>query len=268
MTNPPEHPVHAGPADFFDWTSSAIEAGSKRNRLRGSLWAAVVVLGLAAYGVDFFSPVSLGIPVHLPVLAAGIAAVGLLPRQRVHGWLVAPVAVTAFLAAVTTCVTSGGVDWTLVAITVLDGLQSLAAVGALLQHDEYTESGGRSDHMPDYSAYANLTLAYQAYAAHYQRSAATQSTAGQGAGDGRASAAAPARAAGTGSGATTHSFEDLQARYLQYGAGDSPPPARHPGSAAAPAGPAIPGADHGSATPTPYRRQDDSGGRGVGLSGH
>jgi Family of unknown function (DUF5336) len=113
------------------------------------LLAAVVAFGLAGYLVSFgpvwksseIGPVAGtnwtggSLEVVAMLLAALLAAVGLLPKQRNYLPLISVIAVVGFLLAVSELITKPSflsVGWALIVIVVLAGLQAVVAVGALL----------------------------------------------------------------------------------------------------------------------------------------
>jgi hypothetical protein len=70
-----------------------------------------------------------------PVLAALLAGIGLLPKQRNYTAIVAAVASVGFLLVLSELINKPSflnIGWALIAIVVLAGLQAIAAVGALL----------------------------------------------------------------------------------------------------------------------------------------
>ena len=136
------------------------------------LLAAVVVLGLAGYLVSF-GPVwksseigTMGgstitggsFEIIALLLAALLAAAALLPKARNYTAIVAVIAVTGFLLAISELITKPSflsVGWALIAIVAVAGLQAVAAVGALLlesgvitppeprpKYDQYPQYGG------------------------------------------------------------------------------------------------------------------------------
>lgn len=130
-------------------TTQFAKAEEGPSKLPLYLLAAVVFLGLAGYLVSF-GPVwessELG-PVEgtsitggslqiVPlVLAALLAAIGLLPKQRNYTAIVAVIAAIGFLLAVSDLINKPSflsIGWAMIAIVVLAALQAIAAVGALL----------------------------------------------------------------------------------------------------------------------------------------
>ncbi|MCW2653779.1 MAG: hypothetical protein JWR32_4755 [Mycobacterium sp.] len=136
------------------------------------LLAAVAVLGLAGYLVSF-GPVwkssemgTMGgstitggsFEIVALLVAALLAAVALLPKQRNYTAIVAVIAVLGFLLAISELVTKPSflsVGWALIVIVIVAGLQAVAAVGALLldagivtppaprpKYDQYPQYGG------------------------------------------------------------------------------------------------------------------------------
>jgi hypothetical protein len=240
----------------------------RMSRLSRFLWTVVAVLGPVTFAVSVGSPALLGFPVRLSVLAAIVAAVGLLPKQAGRGWIVVALAVTGFLDVLATWIRAGEPGWALTVIMVLNALQSLAAVGALLCEIRVLGSV-ESDGVPDYSAYARLAQAYQAYATQYQQPPAPQyDAAGQA--TAQAQAQATARAAAPRTDAAQESFAALQARYAQHGLG--PPAQQSPGSAGARsvvpvADTGVAGANRGVPESHRYRGHENSGGSVIEPSG-
>ncbi|ORJ61412.1 DUF5336 domain-containing protein [Mycobacterium simiae] len=172
-----------------------------------SLWAVVAVLGLATFVVCLCSPEPLGYPVRFSVLAAVVAAVGLLPRQTLRAWVVVALAVTGYVDAMAGAIKATHVGWPMVVITVLNSLQSVVAVGALLREIRISKPG-QSAGVSEQSAYARLVAAYQAYATQYQLFAAQYGSTDQGEADATADVHA---------GSEQESFEAMQARYARHG---------------------------------------------------
>jgi hypothetical protein len=238
------------------------ESESPPDRLSRSLWGIVAVLGAATFSVSFASPVALGFPVHLSVFAAIVAAVGLVRGQDGRGWLVLAGALTGFLDAVATWVRSHETGWPLTVIMVLTALQSLVAVGALIQEATARRSAG-SDPSRDYLAYTQFATAYQAYAMGYQQPS-----------DPEAAGQATAPAHGDGS-AVAHSTVDaeqdplaaLQARYAKAGVGPAPHSAGATGASPArpAADPGLPGVDHSVPGHRPYPPQQEGYGQASSI---
>jgi hypothetical protein len=268
MTNTPGQSAYAGygaPNSAYGWYSlGANESMDRVNRLSRSLWTVVAVLGPVTFAVSFGSPVVLGFPVRLSVLAAIVAAVGLLPSQDGRGWIVVALAVTGFLDALASWIRADEPSWALTVIMVLNALQSLAAVGALL-HETRVLRSADSNGGPDYSAYARFAEAYQAYAVQYQQQPppAQYNAAGPATAQAQTEAAASAHAADARADAAQESFAALQARYAQHGVGA--PAQQSRGSAGAPsvvpeADPGMPGANRGVPESQPFRVQQETRG--------
>jgi hypothetical protein len=263
MTSTEGHPAYSGygaPISADGWYSARANVGRARgDRLSRSLWSTVAVLGPVAFAVSLGSPTALGFPVRFGVLAAVVAAVGLLPSQGSRGWIVVALAVTGFMDALAAWIRAGEPDWALTVVMVLNALQSLAAASALL-HETTPLRSAEPNGALDYWAYANLARAYQAYAAQYRHAAPSQYNAA-----GRATAQAQSEASAPGAAARADAmqeFADLQARYAQHGVGA---PVRHPRGAAetsaAPVGyPSVPGTDRGMPETHPYRGQQQNPG--------
>lgn len=259
--NPSAYPGYGAPISAYGWHPLTANVPKKRmSRLSRFLWTVVAVLGPVTFAVSVGSPALLGFPVRLSVLAAIVAAVGLLPKQAGRGWIVVALAVTGFLDVLATWIRAGEPGWALTVIMVLNALQSLAAVGALLCEIRVLGSV-ESDGVPDYSAYARLAQAYQAYATQYQQPPAPQyDAAGQA--TAQAQAQATARAAAPRTDAAQESFAALQARYAQHGLG--PPAQQSPGSAGARsvvpvADTGVAGANRGVPESHPYRGHENAG---------
>jgi hypothetical protein len=150
MTYPPGGPGYSpaqqhGP--YAPTTQFKVDEGP--SKLPVYLLGAVVVLGLAAYLVSFgpvwksseMGPVggtsitggSLEIVGLL--LAALLAAVGLIPKGRNYTAIIAVIAVVGFLLAISELINKPSflsIGWALIVIVVLAGFQAIAAVGALL----------------------------------------------------------------------------------------------------------------------------------------
>jgi len=266
MTNTAGNSAHAGygaPASAYGrYSMGSSESESRPDRLSRALWSIVAVLGAATFAVSFASPVALGFPVRLSVFAAIVAAVGLVRGQAVRGWLVIAAALTGFLDAIATWVRSHESGWPLTVIMVLTALQSLVAVGALIQEATTLRPAG-SDPSRDYLAYTQFATAYQAYAMGYQQPtdqhAAGQATAP---GDGDGSAAAHSTAD-----AEQDSLTALQARYAKAGVGPAP---HSPGSTGASparpvADPGLPGVDRSAPGYRPYLPQQEGPGQASSI---
>ena len=219
MTNTPGrsgYGQYGAPAGAHGWYAVGTDGPSDPSSSRAirSLWVVVAVLGAATFAVSFGSSVATGFSVRLAVLAAAIAAVGLLPRQAGRGWIVVAFAVTGLLDALATWVAASASDWALPVIFVLNALQSLAAVGALLGESGALRSapvGGQ-----DYAAYASFAAAYQAYVAQYQQTPMPYYYAG---GQASAQARAAAQASAYHSGVPAdpgQASEAFRASYAQY----------------------------------------------------
>lgn len=253
MTNTPGPSARQPYTTAYGWYPAPPGAKSQRPDQRSrALWAAVAVLGAATFGVSVAAPVASGYPMRLSVFAAVVAAVGLLPGQGDRGWIVVALAATGFGDATCSWVVGGIPNWAVTVVMVLTALQSLAAAGALLHEGRATHTKDAAT--GDYSAYAQLTQLYQAYAAHYQQPRPESQAAAY------ATAAAQAEAAARGADAAQESFADLQARYARHGVGATEQPARGSSgvqSVAPAAAPGVPGANHVASEPGSYhaRRQ-------------
>jgi hypothetical protein len=255
MANTQEFPGYAGnsgPVGPHGWyTEGTDELRDPPSRVGRLLWVVVVVLGVATFAISVSSSAVMTFPVRLAVLAAAIAAVGLLPRQVGRGWIVLAFAVTGSLDALGMWIVASGPGWAPPVILVLTALQSLAALGALLGEAGGLRSGSVGEQ--EYSAYAALA-AYQAYVAHYQQPSTPYYATGQAA----AEVHGVANASASSSGAPTHSeqqSEALRARYAQYGGYSTAEGARDSKQASGVpvVEPGLPGATRGESKP-PQRR--------------
>jgi uncharacterized protein DUF5336 len=199
------------PDGNYSWYAPAAENPTDApSRIGRSLWGIVAILGAATFGVSVGSSLGTGFLVRLAVLAAVIAAVGLLPRQPGRGWIVVAFAVTGLLDALGTWVSATNSDWVLPVIVVLNALQSLAAVGALLSETGAIRSSSAG--AQNYSAYASFVAAYQDYVAQYQQSPTQYYTSGQASADAQADGELSVDPAAE----AAQKSEALRARYAQY----------------------------------------------------
>jgi hypothetical protein len=261
MTNSPGHSAYAGyrsPAE----THGQEPPGSGKptratSRLSRFLWGIVGLSGLATFAVSFGSPTMLGFSVRLPVSAAIVATIGLLPRQAGRGWIVVALAVTGFSDALTSWIAAGRSGWALAVIVGLNALQSLAALSALLL-DARPVSVDAAAPDTDHSAYADLVAAYQAYAARYQQASAQYGSDHGAPQSGQAGAQ------------SREPFEMLQARYLEHGVGD--PTLRPQRANEAPSGsvhdPGRPNVNRVMPQSQQYSGLGDAGGSGFRPTGH
>lgn len=267
MTDTRSDPASAGySAPAFAYGRDPLRAGSSKgrvNRLRRSLWAAVAVPGSATFAVSLGTWELLESPVRLSVLAAIVAAVGLLPGQSVRGWIVVTLAVTGFVDALATWIRADGRGWALTSVLVLTALQSLAALAALLREARVVRSG-ELDCASDYAAYIRLAQAYQAYAMQYQSSPPEDHSA-----DGQATAQAQAEATSAArTDAAWESYAALHARYARYDPGAPVRQSRGPAEVPSVTPVADAGADRGVAEHYRYGDgQADSGRSIIGPGG-
>ncbi len=140
------------------------------NPLPRRLFIAVVVLGLATYGLSF-GPVMDGVGatgwnVRFAALAALCAAFSLLPRQNPQPFATAALATMGFLDALSSVVTAAG-GWPLTVIVVLNAVQAAAAIAALISSPKAAEQTAISG----YDAYVDYyNQAVQQY--HSQQASA------------------------------------------------------------------------------------------------
>ena len=158
MTYPPGSPGYppaqqpttqfAAPTQQFGKLPDAAPAAEGPSKLPVYLTAAVAALGLAVYlsnygplfavgagGGEFFTPTLLDLGVVAALLAALIAGVGLVPKQKTSPALVAVLSVLGFLLTVSIVLTAPrGVDikWGLYLIIAFSVVQAIVAVAVLL----------------------------------------------------------------------------------------------------------------------------------------
>ncbi|MEZ0363603.1 DUF5336 domain-containing protein [Mycobacterium sp. pUA109] len=126
----------------------------------------VVALGLASYLVSYAAVLDVGDTgwgVRFAVLAGLLAVFGLLPRQTPNGKVTAALAAAGFLDALSGLITppeASHPGWALTVIVVLNGLQAVAAVAALVLQAGVV---GQRASQSEYDAYAD----YYAQAAQY-----------------------------------------------------------------------------------------------------
>jgi hypothetical protein len=125
-----------------------------------NLFIAVAVLGLAAY-VFSFGPVSggkaaIGWDVRFAVLAALCAMFGFLAKQNPLTLATAVLATMGFLDALSSVLTATDHGWAMTVIVVLNALQALLAVGALLLAPKAAPAPGD-------------TAGYEAYVDYYNQ---------------------------------------------------------------------------------------------------
>ena len=155
MTYPPGSPGYppaqqpttqfAAPTQQFGKLPEAAPAAAGPSKLPVYLTAAVAALGLAVYlssygplfaaSADLITPTLLDLGVVASVLAALIAGVGLVPKQKTAPALVAVLSVLGFLLAVAIVLTAPqGVDikWGLYLIIAFGVVQAIVAVAVLL----------------------------------------------------------------------------------------------------------------------------------------
>jgi hypothetical protein len=227
------------------------------------LWVAVVVLGLATFAVGFRSPIVLGFPVHLAVLAATVAVAGLLPGQKGGGWIAVALALTGFLDALAAWITAGEPGWAMTVIFALNALQSLAAIGALLVEARSRQSATIVDGQQR-SAYDGFVAAYQSYAAQYQQAASQYYSAGQASAQAHATAEAPADTADSEGSPAESAQEALRAKYAHYGGystAEGSANSTRPSSTGSSADPGLPEANHIGPHSQPHRMAPPHPGR-------
>ena len=185
-------------------TGGAYRRTSPTNQL---MWV-VLVLGLATYLVSYCAVPQLsgsGWGVRFSMLAAVVAALGLLPRQSAHTKLIAALAVMGSLEALSQLITDDqNPNWATIVIVVLNALQALTAIAALLA--QLRAPGAADRELDPYDAYAYYAQAAQQYYAPNDQQLQEQPV--QVSGTAQAEAAATAQA--------EHSAAERRALYAEY----------------------------------------------------
>ncbi|ODR19903.1 hypothetical protein BHQ19_23685 [Mycolicibacterium porcinum] len=216
------------------------------NPLHRNLSIAVVVLGLAAYGVSF-GPAAEGggtdWHVRFAVLAGLATAIGLLPKQTARPWLPALLAAAGFLDALSSAVASsaGASGWVLTTIAVLNALQAAAAIAVLWLAPEAPAAASAAGGYEAYLDYYN-----QAVQQYYQQAAVAQPDSAQRSAYGQAHAQgyghSQAHSQATQQAPQYGDYADLLSPQQDYGRASTAAPAHSDGFAAPPgragAGPA------------------------------
>jgi hypothetical protein len=177
------------------YTSSAEGTANQRTSRATQLVWAVLVLGVATYLVSYAAisqPGGIGWSVRFGTLAAVVAALDLLPRQSAHTKLVAVLAVMGFLEALPQLIVGhGNTGWATIVGMVVNALQALTAIAALLAQLRVPDAADRglAPYDDAYSYYAQAAQQY--YAANNQR---LQQQPAQAHGTAHTQAAAPAPA--------------------------------------------------------------------------
>jgi len=136
----------SAPTQQFGKLPDPAPAAEGPSKLPVYLTAAVAALGVAVYlsnygplfeasGTDFFTPTLLDLGVVASLLAALIAGVGLVPKQKTAPALVAVLSVLGFLLVISIVLTAPrGIDikWGLYLIIAFSVIQAIVAVGVLL----------------------------------------------------------------------------------------------------------------------------------------
>lgn len=167
--------------DFSDMWDHDDDSAVEVTLLGRALRLVVAVLGVAGLAVSTASTVPLGFSVHFSLLAGVVAAVTLIPGHSRHLWASVPLAAVGLADAVSTWTTTGLSGWPLAVITVLNALQTLAALAALFCDSASTRhrtagtsaAAGYHAYAQAYQAYQNL-IVYQQYSSSSQEPATAQ----------------------------------------------------------------------------------------------
>jgi hypothetical protein len=163
------------------------------NPLPRNLFIAVAVLGLASYVFSFGpvvdGPEAFGWDVRFAALAALCAMLGVLAKQNPLPLATAVLATMGFLEALSNVLAGGDPGWALTVIVVLNALQAVAAVAALLLAPKGATKAADTGGYEAYVDYYNQAV--RSYYGQQQPPAAAQRAGyGQAYGDARASAPA------------------------------------------------------------------------------
>lgn len=136
---------------------------------------AVLLLGAASYLLSF-GPMPDGHPgawgVRFAVLAALLSGFGLIPRQDTNHKVIAVLAVAGFLDALAALIGASSSGWALTVIVVTNGLQSMVAIGALLQaHPADEPEQGSQEAYSEY--WAQMAQYYNQYPDQHSQPAET-----------------------------------------------------------------------------------------------
>ncbi len=152
------------PSDAYSAYRAQIgREASGRSSPRKPLATAVLLLGLATYVIGYaavWRPDGSGWGVRFAVLAAVVAALGLLPRQSPHAKAMVALAVPAFLEALARSII-GDHRWAATTIVVLTALQALASGAGL--RTELGAPGMAARGPVSYDPYAYYAQAAQQY---------------------------------------------------------------------------------------------------------
>jgi uncharacterized protein DUF5336 len=173
----------------------ASQRSGSESPLSRNLFIAVAVLGLVAY-VFSFGPVTgghaaIGWDVRFAVLAALCAMFGLLAKQNSLTLATAVLATMGFLDALSSVLTTTGHGWAMTVIVVLNALQALVAVGALLLAPKAAPAPGDAAGYEAYVDYYNQAV--RSYYGQQAQSTAPDQSQRAGYGQGYAEARGTAR---------------------------------------------------------------------------
>jgi len=217
---PNQNPTQPWAAYDASWTSPP-QATTSRTSPANRLGWLVLVFGLATYLLSCItaSPAGGSWGVRFSALAAVVVVLSLLPRRRAHTTLVAALALMGFLEAVSRVFTAGhDPSWNTILVVVLNGLQSVAAIAAVLV--EAKETGEPNRGITAYDAYA----AYYAQVAqqYYRATSQQHQQPVQAHGTAQAYATASPQATAASLGQTEQAAAQRDALYAEYVSGQHP----------------------------------------------
>ena len=205
--SPNQYPAQPSAGYGAYWPQFTSASDQRTSRAHQLLWV-ILALGVATYLVGYAAvtqPAGAGWDVRFATLAAIVAALDLLPRQSAHAKLVVAFAVMGFLDALPQLIVGDqNPNWATITIVVINALQALTAIAALLAQLRAPSTDDRGQSAYDtYAYYAQAAQQY--YAANdqqlQQQPARSQATA-------QAQAAAPAQ--------TQQSDAERYALYEEY----------------------------------------------------
>ncbi|MGH3960116.1 DUF5336 domain-containing protein [Mycobacterium sp.] len=183
------YPPAQSPGSYGASTPSFAKSDDNVGKTQPYLTGAVIVLGLVAYLVSFGKMFTSmlpsgeelvqsggGLPVAAALLAALLAAAGLLPKAKNYVPVVAAISVAAALLLIEASIGASGRGWALWLVLACIVLQAVAAAGALLldagvitapaprpKYDQYSQYGQYTSQQPG-GYYGQQHTSYQQHA--------------------------------------------------------------------------------------------------------
>ena len=190
------------------WPQFTNATNQRTSRVTSLIWI-VLILGLATYLVSYAALPQrgdTGWSIRFSTAAAVVAALSLLPRQSVHTKFVVTLAAMGLLEALSQLFIDGhNPSWATIVIVVLNALQAMTAIAALLTQLRVPAADDRGFASPS-SAYAYYDQAAQQYYAAYNQQPQQQPAQSQ----------ATAQAAGAATAQAQQSAAERYALYAEY----------------------------------------------------